>query len=52
MFLKYTVGVPSFKSIISSFYQETYDEGNFTPTPRQKLPDQNTSVGKELTELI
>ena len=44
--------MPSFKSINSrSLEVETYDGGNFAPTPRKRLRGQNTSVGIWLIEL-
>ena len=48
----YLVCVASFKSInSSSLSRKKYDGGNFTPSPRQRLQGQNTSVGIMLTEL-
>ena len=51
-FLCYLAWVPTFKSINSrSLEVETYDGGNFAPTPRKRLRGQNTSVGIWLIEL-
>ena len=50
--LSYLVCVPSFKSInSSSLTRKKYDSDNFTPTPRNQVQGQNTSVGIRLIEL-
>ena len=48
-FCSYLVCVPNLKSINSS---SKYSNGNnFSPTPRKRLQDQNTSVGMWLIEI-